>query len=240
MAVGPDELVEPVKKTTKHVVAFVDLLGFSDQTRKWAQRGREDELLQIFSSVFDKVAGFATSGDHREFDAQWFTRFFTDNIVMAFPLLGNGRDHANAAGLACRTCGIVEAQFAIHGMFARGGIAVGQLYSDANLIFGTGLLDAYELERSAAVDPRIVVDEPVVELFRSHPNREEFDRVLRRDVDGRSVINYLDSTRFADGAERGGDFDLATLRDHKSRLVEALDEERHVGRVLRKIQWLAA
>lgn len=44
-----------------------------------------------------------------------------------------------------------------HSLLLRGGIAVGKLYHDSEVVYGPGLVKAYELESKIAIYPRIVM-----------------------------------------------------------------------------------
>ena len=69
----------------------------------------------------------------------------------------------------------------------RGGIAVGKLYHDRQIVFGPALVKAYQLENNIAVYPRVVIDEADLEKslksctqVSRDVNRKEF----RKDKDG--------------------------------------------------------
>ena len=51
-----------------------------------------------------------------------------------------------------------------HGLLSRGGITLGDYYRDENIVFGSGLVDAYILENNAET-PRMLVDEKVIDAY---------------------------------------------------------------------------
>jgi hypothetical protein len=90
-------------------------------------------------------------------------------------------------------------------MALRGGIATGSTYHKGNVVFGQGLINAFDLERYVAVYPRIVVDEMLVQRMQkrhadfvaSAPPRSRAQlhiseyAMLRRDVDGCHFVDFL-------------------------------------------------
>jgi hypothetical protein len=85
----------------------------------------------------------------------------------------------------------------IHGFFIRGGMAIGDLYMDDEIVFGGGLIEAFETEQSRARDPRIVLAGSAVQYVRHHleyyariEQAPQYDHLLK-DRDGQLFINYL-------------------------------------------------
>lgn len=54
--------------------------------------------------------------------------------------------------------GFVQSLLLQYGLLLRGGIAVGKLYHDGEIVYGPGLVKAYELESKLAIYPRIIMD----------------------------------------------------------------------------------
>jgi hypothetical protein len=97
---------------------------------------------------------------------------------------------------------LVHAQVALlgEGFLIRGALILGEIERSYGVLFGPGLISAYELEREQAQFPRIVVDPKLIEavktnpLLRSHDYEEEMEyisRFIKRDDDGAIFIDYL-------------------------------------------------
>jgi hypothetical protein len=78
---------------------------------------------------------------------------YTTGIRGAHPIL---EDAELELGLGFNQVSYFQMLMTKEGFFVRGAIAVGELYMDDIEVFGAGLMDAYEAERSLARDPRIV------------------------------------------------------------------------------------
>jgi hypothetical protein len=83
---------------------------------------------------------------------------FSDNIVISTPV-----DKANLPYFL-RSIAIMQLMTASMHFLLRGGITVGNIYHDDEVVFGPALNRAYELESQIAVVPRIVMDDEVMQL----------------------------------------------------------------------------
>lgn len=84
---------------------------------------------------------------------------FSDNVVISVPVAGN----AHIQGFLQRIAAMPLMTLAL-GRLLRGGIAVGDILHDKEVVFGPALNRAYELESRVADVPRIVVDDAVLEI----------------------------------------------------------------------------
>lgn len=84
---------------------------------------------------------------------------FSDNIVVGIPLVG--ADGEDALRLVIEVAADFQLLLAVEGILCRGGLARGLTWIDDALVFGPGLIDAYNLERRQAHYPRIVLDDEV-------------------------------------------------------------------------------
>jgi len=170
----------------KRFVAFVDILGFSDFV------GRADEQPELIEKIQKALAALATHSTGPENEAPHNAiqaSVFSDNIVIS------GHDQPYGLGiLLIGTAGICLRLLEL-GFLTRGGIAYGKLAHDKRMVFGPGLVEAAELERSVAHYPRVVLSESVVarayELIEQAP---DFGNFLRVDSDGLFFLHYLHKT----------------------------------------------
>jgi len=61
----------------------------------------------------------------------------------------------------------LQMDFAMHGLFLRGGFDVGNVYVGEEMVFGEALLRAYKTEAEVARDPRIVFTEAAMHTYLS-------------------------------------------------------------------------
>jgi len=142
----------------QRVVAFIDVLGYKAFTAlPNAEAQRIVELIShhLGAPRFDpEVNPFITP-----FAEQFSAKAFSDCIYLTDKLSTQGCQNVviQAAALAHN--------LAVHGLYVRGGITSGRHFQDVNILFGEGIVRAYEMERSRAVNPRILIEKAMVDLL---------------------------------------------------------------------------
>jgi hypothetical protein len=71
------------------------------------------------------------------------------------------------------------------GVFVRGGIAIGWAYHKSNVLFGDGVVIAYELETHVSRVPRIVLNDDVAGQL----DKKDFGHKVKQDADGFWFLN---------------------------------------------------
>ena len=95
-------------------------------------------------------------------------KVFTDNIVVAYPLLAPSRDHGEPElGTLLMLFAQVQASLAMDGFLLRGAIAYGDHYQDDDIVYGKALMEAVDLDKSGG-SPRLVVASSVEPLISKH------------------------------------------------------------------------
>jgi hypothetical protein len=203
-------------------VLFLDLLGVGDMARG---PDAGEHLLAISRAV---------SGSYRDFlsaESPWPAALFSDTLVLAAPIVGPSREAAAVLGLV-EQAALLELELVAQGLFARGGLAVGEFHIHNGLIFGGALVDAYQLESQGAVHPRIVLADAAVECLRGAPEAQEASLLLC-DADGRSFVDYL-SRLFDEPADP-----RPRLRAHRKAVVDKLVLHAGERRRWEKYRWVA-
>lgn len=122
-------------------------------------------------------------------------KIFTDNVVIGYPI--RTRDMEAEIGHVIDMLLWFQLQMMLSGFFLRGAVTVGDLFMDDEVVFGVGLLEAYEAETKLARDPRIVLTEKarerVVRHLRYYGSACESPQYhsLLQDSDGQVFLNYL-------------------------------------------------
>ena len=226
-------------KLLPSIVAYLDLLGFSEQIRASHVAGESDALLQRFAAVirewYRSLRGDRISKDADRRD--WDLKAFTDNVVLGHPTRSDGESEL---GHIMSDVALLQIGLAHEGFFVRGGIAVGDLYMDEDIVFGVGLLEAHQAEQSA-VTPRVVLSESAVQLVKQHleyyasvesaPHNDD----LLFDEDNRLFVNYL-SCSWPQHTEPPL-FDWLTK--HRDIVASELQRHRAEPRVWAKYSWVA-
>lgn len=139
------------------VVTFVDILGFADLVRTESAEEVADRLDALGETAAKPVGreGHLTS-----------VVSFSDSVIRVRPV----ETEAIYDALLHEIQDLAAAQWTLleFGMLIRGGTTVGMVSAGAGRVFGPGFVQAYRLESSLAVSPRIVIDPGVIATIRNH------------------------------------------------------------------------
>lgn len=129
-----------------------------------------------------------------DFDLDIKMKIFSDNLILC------AKD--SWAGVIM-LAGFVQTEFIKKGIFVRGALHHGSLFWDNEIVSGKGLVEAYELEASAAIYPRIIASDKFIDrAIKSEPFRARYPKTndrktalaklgLRQDRDYFEFIDYF-------------------------------------------------
>jgi hypothetical protein len=167
-------------------VAFMDFLGFRKLVEEVERdASRAERLLRDLRApreLYDHLAPhFSRPGE-----APFRITAFSDSIVIS----------ASHPYLVTHVASSFYSASLYRGMFVRGGIAIGPLYHDDQLVLGSAMIRAYEIEATIARVPRVVVDADVLRSAQSIPTPRGVDAgtlmiqdLLSRDGDGEWMLD---------------------------------------------------
>ena len=216
-------------------VAFLDILGYRAIIEAHTERGSACDQIARFERMLDEaLRAYA----RRDGDAHWISaRAFSDNICLAGRTGGRGTVWTFLAAVSH-----VTYRLALDGIFVRGAVVRGLHYDSERLIYSPALVSAYDIERTWAFYPRVVVDDQVhAEYSRwvdsTPPERREHPHqgLWRDPADGCAFVNYL---LVAASFQEGRDSQL--LRKHKQAIEAKLLEFVKTPRIRAKYAWSAA
>lgn len=217
--------------------AFIDVLGFNKKIEDSFKSKNEHDLFLRFHSVANP---FLKQMNEDLKDSYLCAKVFTDNIVLAYPLISD--DGESEFGFTIWTLLEYQLHMALEGFFVRGGLAIGDLFMDDYMVYGTGILNAYGLENKIARDPRIVLSDEVTERLRSHlkfyanPKSSPQNHHVLIDADGKAFLNYLSELIYDDGEEYLVNWD--DLAKHKEQIIKAVEENYSNPEIWSKYFWL--
>ena len=141
----------------------------------------------------------------------------------------------------CRTCIPAAYQLqngGVNGYFTRGALAIGPLCITDDIIYGTSLIESYQLESKAAIVPRVIVTEPIHRFVTEHiqsadkPTANDANDLLCHDIDGWWFVNYLNA------AEEPSGVNWQLIEQHKASVMASLARSpRHD--ILPKFGWVS-
>jgi hypothetical protein len=204
---------------------FLDILG----VREMATGSEAGKKLADLRTALRRPLG-----DFLSPDSPWPAAFFSDTLVMVDPISEKMSPHFALVGLAVQASWI-QVNLAAAGFFVRGALTLGEAHLEDALLFGPALVEAYDLERKAAVNPRILLSPTAVTAMKEAMAKEgqEEGGYLRVEQDGTVFIDYLDI--LIDDPENPVPF----LEGHREMVRAQLVETRGDARKWDKYRWVA-
>ena len=166
------------KEYGNRAVAFIDILGFASMVQRMDKSGDDYNTLMYALKKIKKYQEFA--GSEITVQSKLEISVFSDCITISckpkhiFSILWS--------------CGYLFGDLLFSGIALRGGIATGKLHHTNGIIFGEGLIEAYNIETKVAIYPRIVISSEAKELLPVGANK-----FIKQDSDG---LFYLNSFAF--------------------------------------------
>lgn len=176
---------EERRLTTECIVAFIDILGSSKMIMEDAQKSLEivhsayTESIDLFKKIFNKNGRIPS------------VKIFSDNIVIAVPRKNNPLELAFTA--VAMMSAIIQVQFLKHELLTRGAICSGSYFADGMMVWGTALVNAYRLEKSIAIYPRVIIDPELAGELKLalHDSPLRAKEWVIQDEDQLFMINYF-------------------------------------------------
>ncbi len=144
----------------KCYVAFLDILGFKNIVLNYEISEIEEifkEIADTRTELFRNNRGLLDVIDMTLDDT--YIRIMSDSIVIAIPT----RIQTSLVFI-CECCRTIQSNLLQKGVLLRGGISEGDFYGDEEIMFGKGLVNAYNLEGIAEY-PRIIISPDVVHAY---------------------------------------------------------------------------
>ena len=170
-------------------IAFLDILGFKEIVKK---RGNE-----YIKDIFGKIVAsrenikITNKGLDTSLDSvidNTYIRILSDSIIIAIP----SRFDISLVFL-CECCRIIQSTLLTQNVLLRGGISCGDFYGNEEIMFGKGLVTAYELENMAE-HPRIIISPEIVHEYHERVGTSTpiyITDMIALDYDNYYFINYL-------------------------------------------------
>jgi hypothetical protein len=206
-------------------VLFLDLLGVSEMSR-------DDNAERHLRKLGDAV------GAYRNFlaaDSPYPAAFFSDSFVLASPALDGEASEAAAVAEVVGQAAWLQLDLLERGFFARGAITLGPIHLRQGLVFGPALVEAHDLERDAAVYPRIILAREAEKSQRSAVAASEGSLgslPLLYDNDSRAFVDYMRVLLEDPNSP------VPVLEKYRQALSERLQEYREDRVVWEKYRWV--
>jgi hypothetical protein len=230
--------------TTNHlpeprIVCFIDILGFKDSINNMENHPETFFLIKnileysekLLKEMCEKLSIFPQKIQYSQ---------FSDSIILTCPCINEDVGSSEITIILLAYSLLLS--FMMNGVFIRGGIAKGWCYHEGNIVFGKGILNAYDLEKNFATNPRIIVSTELINDISQQYNYIKIN-FLKIDKDGFYYINAFNYGQIVKLVRTRSDEEsvtkksLITLRKHiTTQLIKSKDLD---PRIRTKYHWLA-
>lgn len=230
---------------TTALVSFVDILGF----KALIETESAESILGILhgKAAFGLERQSMRRGGFLGGNPKTFN--FSDLIVNVDEITKDYESDGSVVHLVhnhFRRIGFVQWKLACEGIFVRGGVTLGQIYTEGATVFGPALIRAYELESQTAKWPIIAIDKQALEEFdrqfalyfarRAHEEHLDeatwftalrhmiYGQFIGQTPEGTYFVDYLACMLYEDSAT--GDYECH-LAEHKEAVARAYAKYKH-------------
>ena len=220
--------------TSKYLVAYLDFLGGVNLIKNDKNNVNLSKIKQIYTFVLDK----AMEIEKKETIKKIKYKIFSDNVIIASKI-------EMKTGLQIKRSVInffyLVALFQIYALeqnyLLRGGITVGDLYIDKDMVWGKALVRAYEQESKEAIYPRVIIDKSVEDdIFNKiYYDSVNFQKInCCHDDDTKLFLDYLSLT-YSDSMK---EFVKEWSSNHKNKILEYKNKsDVDSKKILEKLIW---
>ena len=239
------------------IVAFIDILGFKEIVRK-SERSpillktiyeslgflKKRELPEKWNLQLVEIEEDAQKRGIEDFDIAYrtFSSAFSDSIVVSV-IIDDKKIHASFSTLLANLA-FVGSKFIMDGILIRGGITIGKIiHTETGIVFGQGLIDAFNLETRSAKYPRTTLSDKLISKL-NYPletkrDRYPYHQYLKRFSDGCVGLHQLIYFQVLQSWEKMRKERLeSNLKRVKKTIIEGLDDSFEFPDVHEKYLWL--
>lgn len=140
-------------KMKKYVIGYLDLLGTKDIVKNNPEKAISDLWL-------------LNHGVRKEYniDKKRVVRAFTDNYLIAYEIDNN--NYVSKVADVFKSIGYaIDIELVENYSLVRGAVVIGDMYIDEEMIVGSGIVNAHEIESNRCKYPRIVLDSSIRDYF---------------------------------------------------------------------------
>lgn len=194
-------------KYEERIVAFIDILGFSNIIKSTVSSERElnnlGAALTYVHNYFNEIRA--------EYEDPLILQLsqFSDSIVISVEM-----KHSLEMTAIFKHLKMIQINLLYRNILLRGGIVKGKLIHTDDLLLGPGMINAYNLESKCALHPRIVIDPKVLWQFGRIDGTKQTERLkdfnyeksFAKEADGTYFIDYFNDVDFYlsyGGGEKG-------------------------------------
>lgn len=176
------------------ITVFIDILGFRAKVNQASKNS--SDLKKLYADL-KYMQDFFSDG-FIPLKKRWKITHFSDSVVISFDYQQESEFFTFLDQMMHFLFNLVR-----RGILCRGGIYEGQLLHTNKIIFGPGLVNAYELESKVAIYPRVVLSRDILDKVIQFPidhntsEEEEIDYqgYITIDSDGLYFVDYINKIK---------------------------------------------
>lgn len=177
----------PSKSFDQYIIAYIDFLGIKERMKKENSYDSLHFLKALLAGAKKKASFIQKINAIDDFSI----KVFSDNIVIAQKLQAGIVNDQIISILNLVSLLQFEAFFQFD-FPLRGGITIGELFIDDSVVWGTGLIEAYQIESRLANYPRVIVSQKVIDEYEGCQEKSiNLFAMIKQDMDGYWFVDYL-------------------------------------------------
>lgn len=148
-------------KTTRHIILLLDIQGYKDLILN----SDEDSILQSFDEIVESVKSIL--GGLNDINNVMQMRMYSDNFLIYSELTGDAVYDHMMTDLILKFGALIQSKLMIDlGLMSRGSVCIGKMYQNETYVYGSGLVEAYEMESGHKM-PMIVVSSEIIDILQN-------------------------------------------------------------------------
>jgi hypothetical protein len=212
---------------TRSIISYLDILGFRELIETHSA-GEISKILRILAESVQPDAMFKK-------EKIQFTKF-SDTVIRSMP---ESRHHPHNFLFELRS--ILHAQIALipRGVTLRGAVTVGDIVQSWKVVYGRGVIRAYELESANGSPPRIVIDTETLASLRPAIEADQLTAELDALIQTENSVTFLDYLTAVEGELNVPEQEYSLFLElHRDLIRSGLRKYAARPAVLSKYQWL--
>lgn len=210
-------------------IFYFDILGYKSKMAKYG----EGNFLKIIYASMEAIK--ESCGKKKR--GYWGYYIFSDNIIVYC------RKSKDAADNMISLLNLINKAFLMqrnlmgqYGILIRGSITEGKLFCGGEFVFGSGLIDAYNMENYKAINPRIIIDRKVMRYINEINSvydglKTNICKYINEDDDGEYFIGYINN------CSQSQTMFLGYVYMHKNLITTQLEQSTLEENVYAKMLW---
>ncbi len=161
----------------KSYVAFLDVLGFKNLVFSNRKESKE-KLNEYFESIQTIIAYLKQIPIKKEIG--YIT--ISDSIILTVPQSNHLSENIEILRQLCIAIGFLQAGLAARDIWIRGAVSSGDTYFNPNnnQIVGPAYINAYLLEESLAIYPRVIIDNKIIKELNFVSSSDLIDNINKK------------------------------------------------------------